>query len=64
MSVSRLQQDQYFPMLGPFFVDAVHCLLSFATNAKDLVAIAAVDHVAELGCVFVMFVPPPLRSEL
>ena len=44
-----LQQDQYFPMLAPFFVDAVHCLLSFAANAMDLVAIAAVDHVAELG---------------
>lgn len=44
-----VQQDQYFPMLSPFFVDAVHCLLSFASNAKDAVAIAAVDHVSELG---------------
>ena len=44
-----MQQDQYFPMLAPFYVDAVHCLLSFASNAKDLVAIAAVDHIAELG---------------
>jgi hypothetical protein len=46
---SLVQQDQYFPMLSPFYVDAVHCLLSFASNAKDLVAIAAVDNVAELA---------------
>ncbi len=43
------QQRQYFEMLSPFFVDAVHCLLAFSSNAMDLVALAAVDHLAELG---------------
>ena len=44
-----LQQDQYFPMLCPHYAEVVHCLLSYATNAEGLVAIAAIDHVAELG---------------
>ena len=45
----NVQDNAFVALLAPFFVDLVHCLLSFAANAVDRIALEAVTHVARLG---------------